>query len=49
MFFPPADVEIIDTWYSSGLRGTGSNDFAVTDVFAPAGRAVAIVGSRPSH
>ncbi len=47
MFFPADDVEIIDTWYSSGLRGTGSNDFAVSDLFVPESRAVAIVGAPP--
>jgi len=47
MFFPAADVEILDTWYASGLRGTGSNDFAVSDLFVPESRAVAIVGAPP--
>jgi alkylation response protein AidB-like acyl-CoA dehydrogenase len=47
VFFPASDVEIIDTWYSSGLRGTGSNDFAVNGAFVPAGRAVTIVGAPP--
>lgn len=35
MFFRRSDVSIEDTWHVSGLRGTGSNDFSVTDVFVP--------------
>jgi alkylation response protein AidB-like acyl-CoA dehydrogenase len=34
-FFPKADVEFLDTWHSVGMRGTGSLDIAVTDVFVP--------------
>jgi alkylation response protein AidB-like acyl-CoA dehydrogenase len=42
MFWPAADGEIIDTWRSQGLRGTGSHDIAVNDVFIPEGRAVSL-------
>ncbi len=30
------DVAILDNWYVSGLRGTGSCDFELRDVFVPA-------------
>ncbi|MEM7095863.1 MAG: acyl-CoA dehydrogenase family protein [Actinomycetota bacterium] len=32
---PPDDFEILDTWYTTGLRGTGSNDYRATDLFVP--------------
>jgi alkylation response protein AidB-like acyl-CoA dehydrogenase len=33
MFFPREACQIIDTWDVTGMRGTGSHDFAVVDVF----------------
>lgn len=36
LFFRAQDCEILDTWYSIGLRGTGSHDYTVTDLFVPA-------------
>ena len=32
---PRSDYEIVDTWFVSGLRGTGSKDIVIKDVFVP--------------
>ena len=33
---PVSQCEILDTWYTTGLRGTGSNDLVVKDAFVAA-------------
>jgi alkylation response protein AidB-like acyl-CoA dehydrogenase len=38
VYFPADKCEIIDTWYTMGMRGTGSNDIEVKDVFVPKAR-----------
>jgi 3-hydroxy-9,10-secoandrosta-1,3,5(10)-triene-9,17-dione monooxygenase len=38
LLLPRADYEIVDTWFASGMRGTGSKDVVVRDVFVPAHR-----------
>ena len=40
--FEASDVTIHDSWYTSGLCGTGSNDIEVRDAFVPEGRWVAL-------
>jgi indole-3-acetate monooxygenase len=50
VFMPVAEVEIHDTWYVSGLCGTGSNDFSTKDAFVPAQRIFSLFdpsGHRP--
>ncbi|GGF17579.1 acyl-CoA dehydrogenase family protein [Subtercola lobariae] len=32
---PVAEIEIIDTWFMSGMQGTGSNNLKLDDVFVP--------------
>ena len=34
-FFPRSDVEILDTWQTTGLAGSGSHDWRVAEVFVP--------------
>ncbi|MEH6558065.1 MAG: acyl-CoA dehydrogenase family protein [Oceanicoccus sp.] len=41
MIMPKKDVEFVDTWHVSGLRGTGSLDYRVKDLFIPQDRVVA--------
>jgi alkylation response protein AidB-like acyl-CoA dehydrogenase len=38
LFFPAAEAEIVDTWHTLGMRGTGSHDIKLTEVFIPARR-----------
>jgi indole-3-acetate monooxygenase len=47
MFFPRAEVDVQDTWYSSGLRGTGSHDFSVRNAMVPSGRSVQTLAAKP--
>lgn len=46
---PREDYEIEDTWFVSGLQGTGSNDVVVDGAFVPEHRAQSFVDSYLGH
>ena len=45
-FHPKSLVRIIDTWHVSGLRGTGSHDIEVEDLFVPEERTFSALDRR---
>ncbi|MFC6634320.1 flavin-dependent monooxygenase [Microbulbifer taiwanensis] len=42
---PRSDFEILDTWHTFGLQGTGSNDVVVKDAFVPEHRTLSSMDS----
>jgi alkylation response protein AidB-like acyl-CoA dehydrogenase len=40
---PVSEMEILDTWHTSGLRGTGSHDAVADDVFIPTRRTISLL------
>ena len=48
VFFPASAAEITDTWRVSGLRGTGSHDYSVTDLFVPENHSIETVTPAPT-
>ncbi len=45
-FYPKTSARIIDNWDVSGLRGTGSHDIAVEDLFVPEARTFSALDRR---
>lgn len=45
---PASEVEVVDTWHTVGLRGTGSHDIRVDDVFCPEERTCQLFGAEPT-
>jgi indole-3-acetate monooxygenase len=39
---PTAELQVLDTWHTSGLRGTGSHDAVADEVFVPACRTLSL-------
>jgi alkylation response protein AidB-like acyl-CoA dehydrogenase len=46
---PKAELEILDTWHTGGLRGTGSHDTVATEVFVPDHRVMSVVDGPPGN
>ncbi len=40
---PKSELEVLDTWHTSGLRGTGSHDVVAEDLFVPAQRTLSLL------
>jgi alkylation response protein AidB-like acyl-CoA dehydrogenase len=47
LLLPVAQAEILDTWHTRGMRGTGTHHFEVKDVFVPTERTVLAKGAAP--
>ncbi|HKA41903.1 MAG TPA: acyl-CoA dehydrogenase family protein [Burkholderiales bacterium] len=45
LLVPVAQVDLLDTWHTRGMRGTGTHHFEVKDVFVPAERTVFTKGA----
>jgi indole-3-acetate monooxygenase len=47
MIFPAKEAELIDTWHTMGLRGTGSGDMKVTNLRVPKELSVSLMTDKP--
>jgi alkylation response protein AidB-like acyl-CoA dehydrogenase len=46
--FPTAELEILDTWKTTGLRGTGSTDVVARNLFVPDHRLFSVLDGPPA-
>lgn len=44
---PKSELEILDTWHTSGLRGTGSHDALAAELFVPEHHILSLVDAGP--
>lgn len=47
LFVPRSEVTLHDTWHTTGLRGTASNDFSIDGAFVPAARGFQMLVDAP--
>jgi indole-3-acetate monooxygenase len=47
MIFPADHAELIDTWHTMGLRGTGSGDMKVSNLLVPKALSVSLLTDKP--
>ncbi len=47
MIFPATQVELVDTWHTLGLRGSGSVDMKVQGIRVPQARSVSLMADTP--
>jgi alkylation response protein AidB-like acyl-CoA dehydrogenase len=46
---PKAELDVLDTWDTNGLRGTGSHDCVATELFVPEHRVFSVVDGPPAE
>jgi len=46
LMVPPGDYAVRDTWFTAGMRGTGSSTIVTDNVFVPATRALSLAALR---
>ena len=46
---PRTAFDVLDTWHSGGLRGTGSTEYEAEDLFIPQGAAFRLFAGEPRH
>ncbi|MBX3510269.1 MAG: hydrolase [Hyphomonadaceae bacterium] len=44
---PKSEATLLDTWHTGGLKGTGSGDMAIKDVFVPRARTISLTDDQP--
>jgi alkylation response protein AidB-like acyl-CoA dehydrogenase len=49
MFWQRSECEILDTWCTSGMRGTGSHDFQTFNAIVPGARSVVMRANGPNE